>query len=49
MGQRYRKIENQKLWPSFTCNKDFAKGKGLETKAKKWKCLNLKACVSKPV
>ena len=32
MGQRYRKMENQKPEPGLACNLDFAKRKGLETK-----------------
>ena len=35
MGQRYRKMENQKSGPGLACNLDFAKGIGLESKVKK--------------
>ena len=34
MGQRYRKMENEKPGPRLACNLDFAKKKGLEPKAK---------------
>ena len=32
MGQRYRKIEDQKSGSGLACNLDFAGGKGLEPK-----------------
>ena len=35
MGQRYRKIEDQKLGSGLACNQDLAEGKGLEQKVKK--------------
>ena len=35
MGQRYRKIEDQKPGPGLECNLDFAKEKELETYLKK--------------
>ena len=34
MGQRYRKIEDQKPGPELAWNLDFAKGEGLEPKVK---------------
>ena len=34
MGQRYRKMEDQKAWPSFSRNQDFAEERGLELKVK---------------
>ena len=35
MGQRYRKMEDQKPGPRLAWNLDFAKGKGLKPKFKK--------------
>ena len=35
VGQRYRKMEDQKLGPELACNLDFAKGKGLGPKVEK--------------
>ena len=35
MGQRYRRMEDQKPEPGLVCNLDFAKEKGLEPKVKK--------------
>ena len=35
MGQRYRRMEDQKPGPGLACTVDFAKGKGLEPKVKK--------------
>ena len=35
MGQRYRRMEDQKPWPGLACNLGFAKEKGLEPKVKK--------------
>ena len=35
MGQRNRRMENQKMGLWLACNLDFAKGKGLEPKVKK--------------
>ena len=32
MGQRYRKMEDQKPWPGLAHNQDFAKGRGLVPK-----------------
>ena len=34
MGQRYCKMEDQKLGAGLACNLDFAKEKGLEQKVK---------------
>ena len=34
MGQRYRKIEDQKPGPELAWNLDFAKGEGLEPNGK---------------
>ena len=34
MGQRYPKMEDQKLGTGLACSLDFAKGKGLEPKIK---------------
>ena len=34
MGQRYRKMKDQKLGPGLACNLDFAKGKGVKPKVK---------------
>ena len=45
-GQRYRKIEDQKLWPSFSRNKDFAEGREVTPKDKK---SELGDALSKPV
>ena len=36
MGQRYRKMEDQKSGPGLACNLDFAKGKGLKPTVKKF-------------
>ena len=30
MGQRHRKMEDQKPWPGFSRNQDFAEGRGFE-------------------
>ena len=35
MGQRCRKMEDQKSGPGLASNLDFAKGKGLKPKVKK--------------
>ena len=35
MGQRYRKMEDQKWGPGLACNLDFVKWKGLEPKVEK--------------
>ena len=32
MGQRYRRMEDQKPWPSLARNKDFAKARKLKSK-----------------
>ena len=32
MGQRYRRIEDQKPWPDLARNQDFAKERGLKPK-----------------
>ena len=34
MGRRYRKMEDQKPWPVFLRNQDFAEGRGLTPKVK---------------
>ena len=34
MGQRYRKMEDQKPWPGLARNQDLVKGEGLKPKAK---------------
>ena len=34
MGQRYRETEDQKPWPAFSSNQDFAEKRGLESKVK---------------
>ena len=34
MGQKYRKTEDQKPWPGFSRNQNFAKERGLEPKVK---------------
>ena len=34
MRTRYRKMEDQKPWPGFSHNQDFAEGKGLTPKVK---------------
>ena len=34
MGQRYRKMEDQKWWPGSSRNQDFAEGRGHEPKVK---------------
>ena len=48
MGQRYRRMEDQKLGPGLTCNLDFAKEKGLEPNLKRFpKLSNLGDMVSK--
>ena len=39
-SQRYRKMEDQKQWPSLARNQDFAEGGGPEVNVKKLKCLN---------
>ena len=44
MVQRYRRIEDQKLWPGLAPSEDFAEGRGLEPKIKKSKCLNWEMC-----
>ena len=36
MVQRHRKMEDQKSGPGLACNLDFAKGKRLESKVKKF-------------
>ena len=36
MGQSYRRMEHQKPGPGLAYNQDFAKGGGLEPKAKKF-------------
>ena len=30
MGQRYRRMEDQKPWPGLALYQDFAKGRGLQ-------------------
>ena len=35
MGQRYRRMEDQKPGPGLACNLDFAKSEGLEPKVEK--------------
>ena len=35
MGQRYRGMGYQKLWPGLASIQDFAQGRGLEPKVKK--------------
>ena len=42
MGQRYHKMEDQKLGPGLACNLDFAKGKGLKPKVLK----NIQSCIN---
>ena len=32
MGQRYRRIEDQKAWPGLALNREFSKGRGLKPK-----------------
>ena len=32
VGQRYRRMEDQKPWPSLALNREFFKGKGLKPK-----------------
>ena len=34
MGLRYRKMEDQRPWPGFSRNQDFAEGRGLTPKVK---------------
>ena len=34
MGPRYRKMDNQKPWPAFSRNQDFAEGRGLTPNVK---------------
>ena len=34
MGPRYRKMEDQKPWPGFSRNQDFAEGRELTPKIK---------------
>ena len=36
MGQDYRRIENQKPGPELACKQDFAEGRKLEPKIKKF-------------
>ena len=33
MGQRYRRMEDQKPWPGLALNREFSKGRGLKPKA----------------
>ena len=41
MGQKYPRMEDQKLGPGLACNQGFAKEKGLNPKLKDFqKCLN---------
>ena len=50
MGQRYRKMENEKPGPRLACNLDFAKKKDLNQKLKLFlKLFKLVDVVSKPV
>ena len=32
VGQRYRRMEDQKPWPGLALNREFSKGKGLKPK-----------------
>ena len=32
MGQRYRRMEDQKPWPGLALNRKFSKGRGLKEK-----------------
>ena len=32
MGQRYRRMEDQKPWPGLALNREFSKGRGLKPK-----------------
>ena len=34
MGQRCRRMEDQKLWPGLALNQNFAKARGLKQKLK---------------
>ena len=47
VGQRYRRMEDQKPWPGFSPNQDFAKGRRFKPKSKKCKCLNWGTCSGK--
>ena len=38
--QRYRRMEDQKPWSGLAFNQNFAEGRGLQPKFKKWKRLN---------
>ena len=35
MGQKYRKMQDQKPWPGLALKQNFAKGRRLEQKVKK--------------
>ena len=49
MGQRYRRMEDQKLWPGLALKQDVAKGKRLKPIFEKCKCLALEYVLSKVV
>ena len=34
MGQRYRRMEDQKSWPGLALNQEFSKGRGFKPKVK---------------
>ena len=34
VGQRYRRMEDQKPWPGLALNQEFSKGRGLKPKVK---------------
>ena len=34
MGQRYRRMEDQKPWPGLALNEEFSKGRALKPKVK---------------
>ena len=39
MGQRHRKVEDQKSWPGLVLNHDFGKGRGLKPQIELQKCV----------
>ena len=44
MGQKYRRMEDQKPWPGLELQQDFAEGKRFEPIVKKCKCLTWETC-----
>ena len=49
MGQNYHRMEDQKPWPNWALEQNFAEGKKLERKPKKLKMSNLRDVLSKVI